>query len=43
MNWDSLGFDFNPTGGENVRYYFKDVAWGEDQYTTDEYIHVHIY
>ena len=42
MNWDSLGFDFNPTGGENVRYYFKEGAWGEAQYTTDEYIPVHM-
>ena len=42
FNWDELGFDFNPTGGENVRYYFKNGAWGEAQYTTDEYIPVHM-
>ena len=42
MNWDELGFDFNPTGGGNVRYYFKNGAWGEAYYTTDEYIPVHI-
>ena len=42
MNWDELGFDFNPTGGENVRYYYKDGAWGQAHYTTDEYIPVHM-
>lgn len=42
MNWDELGFDFNPTGGENVRYYYKDGVWGQAHYTTDEYIPVHM-
>ena len=42
MNWDELGFDFNPTGGANVRYYYKDGAWGQAHYTTDEYIPVHM-
>ena len=42
LNWDKLGFDFNSTGGENVRRYFKDGAWSEPQYTTDEYIPVHM-
>lgn len=42
FNWDELGFDFNPTGGENVRYYFKDGVWSEPSYTTDEYIPVHM-
>ena len=42
MNWDELGFDFNPTGGENVRYYYKDGVWGQAHYTTDEYIPVHV-
>ena len=42
MNWDELGFDFNPTGGENVRYYYKDGAWSQAHYTTDEYIPVHM-
>ena len=42
MNWDELGFDFNPTGGENIRYYYKDGAWGQAHYTTDEYIPVHM-
>ena len=42
LNWDELGFDFNPTGGENVRYYFKDGEWSAPTYTTDEYLPVHI-
>ena len=42
LNWDELEFDFNSTGGENVRCYFKDGVWGENFYTTDEYIPVHM-
>ena len=42
LNWDELSFDFNATGGENVRYFYKDGAWGEPQYTTSEYIPVHM-
>lgn len=42
LNWEELGFDFNATGGENLRTYFKDGAWSEPIYTTDEYIPVHI-
>ena len=42
LNWEELGFDFNKTGGENLRVYFKDGKWGEITYTTDEYIPVHM-
>ncbi|MBQ1201666.1 MAG: branched chain amino acid aminotransferase, partial [Alistipes sp.] len=42
LNWEELGFDFNATGGENLRTYFKDGAWSEPIYTTDEYIPVHM-
>lgn len=41
-NWDELNFDFNATGGENVRYYFRDGAWSDAEYTTSEYIPVHM-
>ena len=42
LNWEELGFDFNATGGENLRTYFKDGVWSESVYTTDEYIPVHM-
>lgn len=41
-NWDELNFDFNATGGENLRYYFRDGAWSDAEYTTSEYIPVHM-
>ncbi len=42
MNWNELRFDFNPTGGENVRYYYRNGEWSAPQFTTDETIPVHI-
>ena len=42
LNWDSLSFDFNETGGENLRQYYRDGRWSEPEYTTSEYIPVHM-
>ena len=42
MNWNELEFEFNSTGGENLRRYYKDGAWGEAEYSTSEYIPVHM-
>ncbi len=41
-NWDELSFDFNSTGGENLRRYYKDGKWSAPEYTTSEYIPVHM-
>lgn len=42
MNWNELEFEFNSTGGENLRRYYKDGAWGTTEYSTSEYIPVHM-
>lgn len=42
LNWDTLSFDFNETGGENLRQYYRDGRWSEPEYTTSEYIPVHM-
>ena len=42
MNWNELEFEFNTTGGENLRRYYKNGAWGEAEWTTSEYIPVHM-
>ena len=42
MNWDELSFDFNSTGGENLRRYYKNGQWTEAEWTTSEYIPVHM-
>ena len=42
MNWDELSFDFNETGGENLRRYYKEGQWTEAEWTTSEYIPVHM-
>ena len=41
MNWRELGFNYTRTN-ENVRIVFRNGAWGEPVYTTDEYIPLHI-
>ena len=42
MNWNELEFEFNATGGENLRRYYKNGVWSEAEYTTSEYIPVHM-
>ena len=42
MNWNELEFEFNATGGENLRRYYKDGAWGAPEYTTSEDVPVHM-
>ena len=42
MNWSELGFNFNRTGGENARLYYKDGVWSAPEFTTDEYLPIHI-
>lgn len=42
LNWSELEFDFNATGGENLRRYYKNGVWSEAEYTTDEYIPIHM-
>ena len=42
MNWNELEFEFNSPGGENLRRYYKDGEWSEVEWTTSEYIPVHM-
>ena len=42
MNWNELGFNYNRTGGENARVCYKDGKWGTPQFTTDEYLPIHM-
>ncbi len=41
IDWKSLGFDYVPTD-INARAYYKDGAWSELEYTSDEYIKMHM-
>ena len=41
IDWNSLGFDYFPTD-INARAYYKDGAWSELEYTSDEYIKMHM-
>ena len=41
IDWKNLGFDYLPTN-INVRAYYKDGAWSELEYTSDEYIQMHM-
>ncbi|MBQ2007729.1 MAG: branched chain amino acid aminotransferase, partial [Alistipes sp.] len=41
IDWKNLGFDYIPTD-INVRAYYKDGAWSELEYTSDEYINMHM-
>ncbi len=41
IDWKNLGFDYLPTN-INVRAYYKDGAWSELEYTSDEYIKMHM-
>lgn len=41
IEWSSLGFDYFKTD-INARAYFKDGVWSKVEYTTDEYINMHI-
>ena len=41
IDWNSLGFDYVPTD-INARAYYKDGAWSELEFTSDEYIKMHM-
>ena len=41
IDWKSLGFDYVPTD-INARAYYKDGAWSELEFTSDEYIKMHM-
>ena len=41
IDWNNLGFDYVPTD-INARAYYKDGAWSELEYTSDEYIKMHM-
>ncbi len=40
-NWGELGFNYYRTN-ENVRCTYRDGAWGEPEFTTDEHLPIHI-
>lgn len=42
MDYSSLGFSYYSVGAVNVRYYFKDGCWSKPEYTTDEYLPIHM-
>ena len=41
IDWNSLGFDYVPTD-INARAYYKDGAWSDLEFTSDEYIKMHM-
>ena len=41
IDWNNLGFDYVPTD-INARAYYKDGVWSELEYTSDEYIKMHM-
>ena len=41
IDWNALGFDYFKTD-INARAYYKDGAWSELEYTSDEYIQMHM-